>query len=136
MNIRAEGRFDLKWTEEPAYDDAEGAELAHVVITKTFHGDITGSSVTHMTKAMSPREDSAGYVAIERVTGSLHGKSGSFVLQHNAIMDRSEPMLNIVVVPETATGELTGLRGSVVVEITEGRHDYVFDYTLAEVPAV
>jgi hypothetical protein len=134
VNSPATGHFDLIWDEEPSYDDAEGANLARVTLTKKFHGDLDGSSVTQLIKAMSDLPDSAGYVAIERFIGTLHGRSGTFVLQHGAIMDRGKGTLSVVVVPDTATGELKGLRGSVNIEITGGEHKYAFDYTLDEVP--
>jgi uncharacterized protein DUF3224 len=75
-------------------------------------------------------ENSAGYVAIERVTGSLHGKTGTFALQHSATMTRGVGALTIVVVPDSGTGELTGLSGSLSIEITGGKHAYVFEYAL------
>jgi hypothetical protein len=132
VKATATGHFELVWDEEPAYDDAKGAALAKVTLTKEFHGDIVGTSSTQLIKAMSERDDSAGYVAIERVTGSLHGRSGTFVLQHSALMDRGKGDLRIVVVPDTATGDLTGLRGGVHIDITDGMHKYTFDYTLDE----
>jgi hypothetical protein len=76
---------------------------------------------------------SAGYVAIERVTGTLHGKSGSFVLQHSGTMTRGEPQLSVTVVPDSGTGELTGLAGALTIRIAEKQHFYEFDYTLPEI---
>lgn len=137
MEYRATGRFDLTKTMEPPYDDAPGATISRAVITKQFHGDLVGTSVTHMTQVMSPRDGSAGYVAVERVTGTLSGRTGTFVLQHNALGDRGDRSLSIVVVPDTATGELVGLRGKLDVDISDGKHDYFLDYSFApvEVPA-
>jgi hypothetical protein len=74
---------------------------------------------------------SAGYVAMERVTGSLHGRNGSFVLQHSATMTRGEPQLSVTVVPDSGTGELVGLAGSMRIQVEDGRHAYTFDYRLA-----
>jgi len=85
-----------------------------------------------MLSAMSNVKGSAGYVAIERVTGALKGRSGSFVLQHNAIMTRGKPKLNIIVVPDSGTGQLAGLSGNMKINIVEGKHFYEFDYTLSE----
>jgi hypothetical protein len=73
---------------------------------------------------------SGGYVAMERVTGKLDGKSGSFVLQHNATMNRGTPDLNVIVVPDSGTGELTGISGSMKIRIESGKHFYDFDYTI------
>ncbi len=114
-----------------ACDDAPGAKLSHAVISKTFRGDIVGTSLTHMIAAMSDRQGSAAYVAIERVSASVHGRPGTFVLQHTATGDRGQRTLEIIVVPDTATGELTGLRGRVDVDLSDGKHAYVFDYTFA-----
>jgi Protein of unknown function (DUF3224) len=130
VNAAATGHFELIWDEDPAYDTATGAELARVTVTKTWYGDLDGSSVAQLIKAMSPISDSAGYVAVERFTGAVHGRQGTFVLQHNAIMDRGTGTLSVVVVPDTATGELTGMRGSLHIDITDGKHVYTFDYSL------
>jgi hypothetical protein len=77
---------------------------------------------------------SAGYVAMERVTGTLHGRTGSFVLQHNATMNRGVPQLSIMVVPDSGTGQLVGLTGTFDIQISAGKHSYTFDYTLPETP--
>jgi hypothetical protein len=77
---------------------------------------------------------SAGYVAMERVTGTLHGRSGTFVLQHSGTMTRGAPQLAITVVPDSGTGELTGLGGKMAIIIADGKHSYELDYTLAEAP--
>lgn len=129
MTKQATGHFTLNWGEKPAYDDAEGATLARVTITKTWEGDLTGTSVTEMIKAMSGVENSAGYVAIERIVGTLHGRKGSFVVQHSALMDRGKGELSIRVVPDTGTGELTGIHGSLTVDPSAG-HKWVMDYSL------
>lgn len=131
MEKRAIGPYDLTKDEEPAYDDAPGAKLSHAVINKVFRGDIVGTSVTHMIAAMSDRQGSAAYVAVERVSASVHGRAGTFVLQHTATGDRGQRKLEIIVVPDTATGELTGLRGRVDVDLSDGKHAYIFDYTFA-----
>ncbi|HET8942775.1 MAG TPA: DUF3224 domain-containing protein, partial [Rudaea sp.] len=101
-------------------------------INKQFHGELEGISKGEMLSAMGSIRGSAGYVAIERVSGVLHGRSGSFTLQHNATMTRGEPCLNIVVVPDSGSGGLTGLSGKMTIIIAEGQHSYEFDYTLAQ----
>jgi len=130
VTARATGRFDLTWDEKPAYDDAEGATLAEVTITKKFHGDLSGTSLTRLIRAMTPIKESAAYVAIERVNATLHGRAGTFVLQHSATMGRGERSLAITVVPDSATGELTGLLGRLMVNNADGEHQYTFEYTL------
>jgi len=79
---------------------------------------------------MSGTPGSAGYVAIEKVSGTLHGRSGNFVLQHNATMTRGKPALNIIVVPDSGTGQLAGLSGTMTISIADGKHSYRFDYLL------
>lgn len=131
MDQRATGEFETSTEHEPPFDDQPGALLARSVVTKKFQGDLAGSGVVHMTAALSSAENtSAGYVALERVQGTLHGRSGSFVLQHNALSDRGERSLNIVVVPDTGTDELAGIRGSFDIVMDGDQHTYVFEYTL------
>jgi hypothetical protein len=103
-----------------------------MTIDKQFHGDIEGLSRGQMLTALTSVEGSAGYVAIERVSGTLHGRSGSFTLQHSSLMRRGEPQQNIIVVPDSGTGQLEGLAGKMVIKIADGEHSYNFEYTLAE----
>jgi hypothetical protein len=81
---------------------------------------------------MTETKGSAGYVAVERVTGSLHGRSGTFALQHSGTMTRGVPQLIITVVPDSGTGQLVGLTGKMMINITDGKHSYDFEYTLPE----
>ena len=134
MEYRASGTFDLTKTMEPPYDDAAGAVISRGIITKEFHGDLVGTSITHITQAMSERNGSAGYIAMERVIGTLEGRSGTFVLQHNALSDRGDRFLNIVVVPDSGTGELAGLRGTSLSVSTHEDYPYMpltIDYEMA-----
>jgi hypothetical protein len=101
-------------------------------IDKQFRGDLEASSTGEMLTAGTDVKGSAGYVAIERVTGSLHGRNGAFVLQHSGIMTRGVPQLTIAVVPDSGTGELAGLAGRMTIEIDDGKHSYGFEYTLGE----
>jgi hypothetical protein len=131
MGLRATGTFQLGWDEKSPYDTAEGATLAMVTATHEFQGDIDGSGVVELIKAMTPMPTSAGYVGMERVIGSVNGRAGSFVLQHSAISDRGDRMLNVVVVPDTGTGELTGISGRLDIEVApDGTHKYILDYAL------
>lgn len=127
-SMLARGTFDVKLTPYPA-DSAADAAIGRMAIAKTFHGDLAGTSVGQMLAAMSPVEGSAGYVAFERVTGTLAGRKGSFVLQHSGSMNRGAQSLTIAVVPDSGTGELVGLAGTMTIRITDGRHDYELEYT-------
>lgn len=129
--MRATGPFEVKLTLQPADDHADGATLARRTIDKMFRGDLEATSKGQMLSAAGAVKGSAGYVAIERVTGMLDGRRGSFILQHDATMDRGVPQLLIKVVPDSGTDELTGLRGTMSIDIAPGgAHSYVFEYTL------
>jgi hypothetical protein len=100
-------------------------------IDKQYHGDLDAAAKGEMiTAAGLAVKESASYSAVERVTGTLHGKKGSFALQHTGIMDRGKPNLVITVVPDSATGELTGLTGKMDIIIEGKQHSYVFDYEI------
>ena len=105
-----------------------------MAIDKQFHGDLEAVSRGQMLTAVTSVKGSAGYVAIEQVTGSLHGRSGAFVLQHSGTMTRGTPQLIVSVVPDSGSGQLAGLAGTLTITIAEGKHSYDFEYTLAETP--
>ena len=128
----ASGRFDVKMLPQvPASDAATpGATLGRALLDKQYHGDLQATAQGQMLSAISGTPGSAGYVAIEHVTGTLHGRSGSFVLQHSGLMQRGARQLVVTVVPDSGTGALSGLAGSLDIRISEGRHFYVLDYTL------
>ena len=130
VTTRATGSFDVKITPLATDSPAEGSTLGRMSIDKKFHGDLEATSTGEMLTAGTAIKNSAGYVAIERVAGSLHGRTGTFALQHNATMTRGTGALNIIVVPDSGTGELTGLSGTLGIEIAGGKHAYVFEYTL------
>ena len=130
MNLHATGEFDVTLKPQPASDPA--SPLARMSIDKQFHGDLEGTSEGEMLTASGSVKGSAGYVAMERVEGKLKGRAGSFVLQHNATMNRGVPELNIQVVPDSGTGQLEGLTGRMTITITAGKHFYDFEYTLAK----
>jgi hypothetical protein len=116
-----------------APDDKVGdSTVARMSIDKQFHGDLEATSKGQMLAAGTEVQGSAGYVAIERVTGKLHGHSGSFALQHSGTMTRGVPQLTITVVPDSGTGQLVGLAGKMTINIVDGKHYYDFEYTLAE----
>jgi hypothetical protein len=132
VNARATGTFEVKLRPLPSSDSTEGSLLGRMSIDKQIHGELEATSKGEMLTAGTSVKGSAGYVAIERVTGTLNGKSGSFVLQHSATMDRGVPHLVITVVPDSGTGQLTGLAGTFLITISEGKHSYEFDYQLTE----
>jgi hypothetical protein len=99
-------------------------------IDKHFKGDLDANSKGQMLSSSTEVEGSAGYVAIERISGTLNGHRGTFVLQHNGIMNRGVSQLTISVVPDSGTGELVGLAGTMTITITDGRHSYDFEYSL------
>jgi Protein of unknown function (DUF3224) len=129
MTNKAAGTFTVKIVPQT---ERTIALLSRMTIDKEIHGDLEASTQGQMLAAGTAIPNSAGYVAIERVEGTLHGKKGSFVLQHNATMNRGVPSLNITVVPDSGTDELTGLSGIFTVIIEEGKHSYEFVYTLSD----
>lgn len=133
MSKHATGTFDVKLavqTDEKVGDPSVG----RMSIDKTFHGDLEATSKGQMLSTITETKGSAGYVAIERVTGTLQGRGGSFSLQHNATMNRGVPELNVIVIPDSGTGQLVGIAGKLNIIITDGKHSYEFDYTLPDAP--
>lgn len=132
MTTRASGTFEVSLNPLVPYDKAEDGTLGRMSIDKQFHGDLEATSKGEMLTAGTGVQGSAGYVAIERVSGTLHGRNGAFVLQHSGTMTRGAPQLTITVVPDSGTGELEGLAGTMTIMIADGKHSYDFEYTLAE----
>ena len=132
MTTYASGTFEVKVV--PQDDKSEDATLGRMTIDKQFHGDLEGVSRGQMLTALTSVEGSAGYVAIERVTGSLDGRMGSFTLQHSSVMRRGEPQQSIIVVPDSGTGRLAGISGRMTIKIVDGKHSYDFEYTIDEAP--
>ena len=130
LGTRASGTFDVKLNPLATEEVKEGASLGRMSIDKQFHGDLEGTSKGEMLTAGTPVKDSAGYVAIERVTGKLQGRSGSFALQHSGLMNRGAPQLTITVVPDSGTGELKGITGTMMIRIQGGKHFYDLDYAI------
>jgi len=132
MTARASGTFEVKLV--PQDDKSEDSTLGRMTIDKQFHGDLEGTSKGQMLTAGTVEKGSAGYVAIEKVSGTLHGRQGTFVLQHSATMTRGTPQLSITVVPDSGTGQLVGLSGKMNIIIADGKHSYEFDYSLPTTP--
>ena len=130
MNHIAKGEFTVKMLPLTMEGQLEGAKVARMSIDKTISGDLVAVTTGQMLSAMTIVEGSAGYVAIERVEGSLHGKKGSFVLQHSGTMNRGVPHLLVTVVPDSGTDELVGLAGEFKIIIADGKHSYEFSYSL------
>jgi hypothetical protein len=124
----AAGSFEVKLS--PQDDKTGDAKLSRMTIEKQFHGDLEATSKGQMLAANTDVKGSAGYVAIERVTGKLHGRTGDFVLQHSGTLTRGAPQLTVTVVPDSGTGDLAGLAGRMTIVIDGGKHSYEFDYTL------
>ncbi|HEV2287030.1 MAG TPA: DUF3224 domain-containing protein [Steroidobacteraceae bacterium] len=137
MTQHASGPFEVKVTpQKPDTQIARSANLGRLTIDKRYHGDLEASAKGEMLATQSEVKGSAGYVALERVTGKLQGRSGSFVLQHNATMKRGAPESSITVVPDSGTGELTGLSGSMRITVApDGAHSYEFDFRIEPRPA-
>ncbi|MEV4803734.1 DUF3224 domain-containing protein [Nonomuraea sp. NPDC049421] len=129
--MTAKGTFDLvSVTPQPPLHESDGVSIGLVTIDKTWHGDLTGTSVVTMLATATPVENSRSYVAMERIEGTLHGRSGTFVVQHDAVSDEGAQSLSVRVVPDSATGGLRGLRGEIAISIApDGTHSYTFDHT-------
>lgn len=131
MPAHATGPFDVKLTPQ---DDKLDPTLGRMIIEKQFHGDLEATSKGQMFAASTDVKGSAGYVAIERVTGTLRTanglRTGSFTLQHSGTLTRGAPQLSVTVVPDSGAGELVGLTGKMAINIVEGKHSYDFEYAL------
>jgi hypothetical protein len=129
---RATGTFEVKLNPQQLADKTADATLGRLSIDKQFQGDLEAVSKGEMLSAGTSVKGSAGYVAIERVSGTLQGRSGAFVLQHTGTMTRGTAQLSVTVVPDSGTGQLAGLAGTMTINIVDGKHFYDFEYTIAE----
>jgi hypothetical protein len=129
VSHHAGGPFDVKIM--PQNDNPDDPSLGRMTLDKQYHGDLDGGSKGQMLTGMTSVKGSAGYVAIEKFTGTLQGRSGSFILQHSATMTRGAPQLSITVVPDSGTGQLAGIAGTMTINVAAGgKHSYDFLYTL------
>ncbi len=135
MTQTATGTFEINLTPHPLHDAMSDPLLGRMSIDKQFSGDLNGSSVGEMLSARTAVPSSAGYVAIEQVTGTLAGRSGSFVLQHSGTMGGGDFGLTVTVVADSGTDGLTGLSGSMTIDNNDGQHSYTFTYTLPDAAA-
>jgi hypothetical protein len=130
MTNHASGTFDAKMTPQASDNKGDGVAIGRYSLDKQFHGDLDGTSKGEMLAIGTPVEGSAGYVAMEQVTGAVNGRKGSFALQHTGTMTRGEGQLSVTVVPDSGTGDLAGLDGKMEIKIVDGKHFYEFAYTL------
>jgi hypothetical protein len=130
MITRASGTFEVKLSPQALSDAAADGTLGRMSIDKQFYGDLEATSKGEMLSAGTSVKGSAGYVAMERISGTLHGRSGSFVLQHSGTMTRGVAQLTVTVVPDSGTGELASLAGKMAIQIAEAKHSYEFEYSL------
>jgi hypothetical protein len=129
MSQEASGRFDISTKPQATIGDGIG----RFSFEKTFHGDIEGKSVGEMLAVRTPTPGSAGYVLIEHVTATVKGRKGSFMLQHYGLMDRGEPELRVVIIPDSGTGDLAGIAGDMTIDAADN-HAYVLSYALPQTP--
>ena len=130
MTRHAEGTIDAKTAPVAADDVLAGTSIGRFSLVKQYHGDLEGPSKGEMIAAGDLAKGNAGYVAVEQVTGTLNGRSGSFALQHTGTMEGGAYKLTVTVVPGSGTGELAGIAGTLTILIEKGKHSYTFDYTL------
>lgn len=130
MMNHASGSFEVKMSPQAQEDGVGDPSIGRMALDKQFNGGLEATSRGQMLAAMTDVEGSAGYVAIERVTGTLDGRGGTFALQHSGTMTRGVPQVTITVVPDSGTGELLGIAGRMTIDIADGKHSYDFEYTL------
>jgi hypothetical protein len=129
------GTFEVKVTPQPPDETAGSPAIARMLLDKHFHGDLEATSKgTMLATGSAAKGASGGYVALEIVTGTLKGHTGTFLLQHTGTMTRGTPTLSVTVVPDSGTGQLTGLTGKMNIIIADGKHSYDFEYSLPDAP--
>ena len=126
------GTFDVKMTPQGNADKIDGSTLGRASADKQYHGDLDAVGKGEMLSALTSVQGSAAYVAIERVNGTLLGRTGSFILQHTGVMTRGVPQLTVTVVPDSGAGQLSGIAGKMIIENAGGKHTYDFEFTLPE----
>ena len=129
------GTFEIKIDFQPPYDTTDGISLGRATFTKQFQGDLTGTSTGEMLSALTAVKGSAGYVSSERIAATLHGRTGTFVVQHIGRMTRGAAELTITIVSDSGTGELAGIAGRMTIDVVERQHHYTIAYTLEAAPS-
>jgi hypothetical protein len=128
--MHASGTFDVKMIPQPTEEGVGDASIGRMALDKNYRGDLEATGLGQMLAIRTSVEGSAGYVAMEQVSGTLCGRSGAFALQHSGTMTRGAPQLSISVVPDSGTDELLGLAGELAITIADGKHSYAFEYSL------
>ena len=136
MTTRISGTFEVTIGKESVHDAATDSGIGRMTLNKRYHGSLDARSVGEMLTGMTATRGSAGYVAIERVEGTLDGRSGTFMLQHGGTMNRGAPTLAVEVIPDSGTEALVGLEGRMAIRIEGGQHFYDFDYLIDDGTAV
>ena len=129
---QANGTFDVQLHPLGMEDIPGESKLGRMPIDKQLHGDLSGTSKGQMLTSSTTTSGSAVYVAVERFTGTLNGKHGSFSLHHTGIMHRGAQSLVIKVVPDSGTNELTVISGTLTINVSDGQHSYAFEYSIDE----
>jgi hypothetical protein len=129
MTSSARGSFEIQKRAASAFEVSPGVSFGRTTFDKQFQGDLFGTGAVEMLAVGTEVQGSAAYVALEHVAATLAGRSGTFLFQHSGTMRRGTPQLSLTVVPDSATGELKGLTGSLKIDIVEGKHFYVFEYS-------
>lgn len=124
----ARGDLIVNMDPEPPFVDQAGVKLNRSVVRKEFSGGMSGASEAQMLAAFTDTPGSAAYVAIEHFTGSVDGRPGSLVLQHTGVMSRGDAQLTVIIVPDSGTGELEGISGTLQIDNDDGRHSYTLEY--------
>lgn len=126
--MQVKGEFEVKRTPQGELEVGDGHAIGHMRFDKHFHGPLAATSVVQMLALMTDTPGSGAYVALERIAGTLDGRTGSFCMQHNGVMDRGQPSLDLTVIPDSGSGALQGLHGRMRIDIIDGKHFYTFDY--------
>lgn len=134
MTMHATGTFEVKMTPQSPVDGVGDPSVGRMALEKQFKGDLEGTGRGQMLAVGTAIDGSAGYVAMERVHGALHGREGSFALQHNGVMNRGTPQLAITIVPDSGTEGLSGIAGALTIRIADGVHHYDLAYSLPDIP--
>ena len=130
MKRQARGTFAVKTMPLPPSQATNGTNIGRWSLDKQYEGDLVAASTGEMLGAGQPASGTAGYVAIEQVTGTLHDLTGTFALQHSGTMNGGDFSLNVLIVPASGTGDLEGITGTLTITQTEGTHTYDLTYTL------
>jgi hypothetical protein len=134
VTTQAKGPFSVKTTPQAWSESSQGSVTDHALgrflLDKQYHGDLEATGEGQMLTAGSPDKGSAAYVAVERVNGTLHGRTGTFLLTHSGTMNKGARQLLITIVPDSGTGDLTGISGTMDIQIVDGKHNYQLNYTL------